>query len=84
MFKGFLSFFIGSKTPKSSLKNHNKQKSKLKDTSERILDISFAPTAQGGSGLPKIFSADIEGDGNEDIASRIATCLNRFQGYEVF
>jgi len=42
---------------------------KRKNTAERILDVSLAPTASGGSGLPKILIADIEGDGGEDIAA---------------
>ena len=84
MFKGLLNLIFASKTPKSSLKNRNKRKSKTKDKAERISDVSFAPTASGGSGLPKILIADIEGDGGEDIASRIATCLNGFQSYEIF
>ena len=60
------------------------KQSKKKDKTERISDVSFAPTAVGGTGLPKILVAEIEDDVGEDVAGRIATCLDGFQSYEVF
>ena len=84
MLKGFLSFFIGSKTPKSSLNNCNKRKSKTKKHGWAHFKCL---ACAGGFGRIRIAQNPYcwyRRRWRWRHRSRIATCLNGFQSYEVF